>query len=737
MATDLIINIASQFTGKSAFEKAEKSTKLLTKSVKNLAKVTGVALSATAILAYSKKSIKAAADDMKAQKLLAQSLKNVGLAYATVNVENFIGQLEKQTGILDDELRPAFSKLAQVTGSVTKTQSLLKLAFDVSSGSGLDYKSTVDILAKAYVNNNKGLSKLSLGLTQAEIQAMDFADVVELLTKRFDGAGAAAVDSYSGSMAILATSSANAAEIIGTSLIGAIETLGGNDGIKNLGTDIENAAKSTANLIDEMAFLISQIGSIPVVGGALSTFGKGIQNILGNLSPQKLAELTREIQAGRGMNAAPIAGQPFTTGMSITSSTDAQAKTTRLAKAAELEAIKRNKELAKLAKDRANREKEIAKQKKDQLALDKAALALGKGEGVFDLDKIQIQAALLSKQEEINKLGVNATDQQKLQLANEVTRLSIKETMLKLEDALAAAQTATTEKEKQLAIAEATRLANKLNMDTAILGVLQKQDFTVKSINAIIDEFKPKNLINIQNLNDAYALLIKMAGLQIGTTAAASTAVITATDNSAAALAASQAATAAAQAAAAAAAAAEAKAKAELEAALAKSAAEREAAAAAIAKAEAEAAAAKAAIAAAEAAAAAAELLKISIDTLPITTASNIETLTGLRADTPAGTAFSVLLKEHIDTFTDALSSNVLSVLGDEQARLQAMGIFDTVGIGAGSTFDPASFRMRDEGITITIVDKTSGLIEVVQNAVIENTRQGNSLTYVGNVQII
>jgi hypothetical protein len=504
MATDLIINIASQFTGKSAFEKAEKSTKLLTKSVKNLAKVTGVALSATAILAYSKKSIKAAADDMKAQKLLAQSLKNVGLAYATVNVENFIGQLQKQTGILDDELRPAFSKLAQVTGSVTKTQSLLKLAFDVSSGSGLDYKSTVDILAKAYVNNNKGLSKLSLGLTQAEIQAMDFADVVELLTKRFDGAGAAAVDSYSGSMAILATSSASAAEIIGTSLIGAIETLGGNDGIKNLGTDIENAAKSTANLIDEMAFLISQIGSIPLVGGPLSTFGRGIQNILGDLSPQRLAELTREIQAGRGMNAAPIAGQPFTTGMSITSSTDAQAKTTRLAKAAELEAIKRNKELAKLAKDRASREKEIAKQKKDQLALDKAALSLGKGENIFDLDKIQVQAALLAKQDEINKLGVNATDQQKLQLANDLTRLSIKQTMSQLEDAIAAKD-----------VEAATRLAKKLNLDLAILGALQNQEFKLQDINDILDKFKPKNLIDLQNLQEAYELLIKMAGLKI------------------------------------------------------------------------------------------------------------------------------------------------------------------------------------------------------------------------------
>jgi hypothetical protein len=41
---------------------------------------------------------------------------------------------------------------------------------------------------------------------------------------------------------------------------------------------------------------------------------------------------------------------------------------------------------------------------------------------------------------------------------------------------------------------------------------------------------------------------------------------------------------------------------------------------------------------------------------------------------------------------------------------------------------------MRDEPIRVEIIDKTSGLIEVVQNAVIENTRYGNSLTYTGNV---
>ncbi len=53
-----------------------------------------------------------------------------------------------------------------------------------------------------------------------------------------------------------------------------------------------------------------------------------------------------------------------------------------------------------------------------------------------NLDKIQVQAALLAKQDEINRLGVNATDQQKLQLANDLTRLSIKQTMSQLEDAI-------------------------------------------------------------------------------------------------------------------------------------------------------------------------------------------------------------------------------------------------------------------------------------------------------------
>jgi hypothetical protein len=74
-----------------------------------------------------------------------------------------------------------------------------------------------------------------------------------------------------------------------------------------------------------------------------------------------------------------------------------------------------------------------------------------------------------------------------------------------------------------------------------------------------------------------------------------------------------------------------------------------------------------------------------------------------LRA-TSTGTGINFLLKEHIDTLTDAISTNALNALGDEQARLRAMGLrIDTPGIGAGSTALTLPFRMGDNYVTINV----------------------------------
>ena len=77
--SNIVIDIAAEFTGKKAFKQAETSTDKLSKGVKSLAKTLGVAFSATAVLNYAKASVKAAAEDEKAQKQLALALKNVGL----------------------------------------------------------------------------------------------------------------------------------------------------------------------------------------------------------------------------------------------------------------------------------------------------------------------------------------------------------------------------------------------------------------------------------------------------------------------------------------------------------------------------------------------------------------------------------------------------------------------------------------------------------------------------------
>jgi len=490
MATDLVINIASQFLGKKSFADADKATKKLTGSVKNLGRTLGVTLSAAAVLAYGKASVKAASEDIKAQRLLATTLKNVGLAYAAVDAENFISKMQSQTGVLDDQLRPAFAQLAGVTGSVAKTEKLLALAFDVSSGSTLDYASSVDLLAQAYVGNKKALKQLDLGYTQAELAAMSFDQIQQIITDRFAGSGKAALDTYIGQMSLLAVATNNAKEIIGTSLLGAIDSVGGSDGIDNLGKDIENAAKSLANFIDSIVYLKEQIATIPGAGIVKGVFG-AVGNVLGRFSPQRAAELLKEIKGP----------QPFSQPMSLANQDTGRAALAA-SKKAELDAIKRNKELAKLANAQAKSAAATAKAKKDQAALDKAALALGKGQDVFNLDAIQIQAALLAKQDEINKLGVSASDQQRLQLANDLVRLTIKQDMLALEDAIANKD-----------VAAATRLAEKLNKDLQILGTLQNQSLKLTDIKNILDAFKPKELIDQNNLNMALLKIEEMLRL--------------------------------------------------------------------------------------------------------------------------------------------------------------------------------------------------------------------------------
>ena len=469
MATELLINIVSQATGK-GFLESEKAVNKLEKKVKSLGKTLGISLAAGAALKFSKIFVKAFAEDEKAAVQLTKAVDNLGLSFANPSITKFIEGLERTAGISRTELRPAFQDLLTTTGSLTKAQEILNKSIIISRGSGLALSTVTEDLTKAYLGSTKGLEKYKTGFTAAELAAKSFSENLEILLRLNQGAADDYFTTTAFKLELLALAGDSAKVIIGEGLVEALGNFAGSGEVSDAQLVINDLATGFANVLKTAGAALGFLARIPEFG--FRAIGLGAMYDRPETVTSKETEFTKKQKEIIGkLDAA---------------------------------AAKRAKQLADLAKKQANAEVLKRKEKERQAKLDKAELALGKGEDVFDLDKIQVQAALLAKQEEINKLGVNATDQQKLQLANDLTRLSVKKTMAELEDAIAAKD-----------VEAATRLAKKLNLDLAILGALQGQEFKLKDIEKIINSFMPKKLIDIDNLNEALLLLGKMAGLKI------------------------------------------------------------------------------------------------------------------------------------------------------------------------------------------------------------------------------
>jgi hypothetical protein len=354
----LLVNAVTTFDGK-ALTKGEKQIKGFEKNVKNLAQAFGVAFSVTALAQYGKNAVKAFAASELEVAQLTTSVRNLGLAFATPEINQYIDKLEAATGVNRDQLQPAMLKLLQVTGSVTKSQELLNLAMDVSAGTGTDLATTSEKLSQAYVGNFKGLRSLNLGLTQAELASTDFEKVQQRLQVLFAGQGKVAADSYVGSMNKLAVASENASEKIGKSLLNALTALSGGKTIDDTISKIDTLSTAIAGLID-------------------ATVGLKAGEIL---------------QQYYGLNAGKIPGgfgnRSLSAGNQDTQKADAKARAK-----AEADAARRAKEL-------------LALQKKSAIA-EKNKLSLSKAAAVFDTTRISLAAALKATYDKETRLRLEA-----------------------------------------------------------------------------------------------------------------------------------------------------------------------------------------------------------------------------------------------------------------------------------------------------------------------------------------
>jgi len=300
-----------------------------------------------------------------------------------------------------------------------------------------------------------------VGLSKVELTSSSFEEIQTRLTTLFAGQASSAAESYAGQLNKLAIASNNVKESIGRGLIDSLMILGKDSNASELAKQLEAVGTAIGDILRGITLVIDKFNSIPGAGV--------VKNILGALNPlapfQLLgAQARRKADVAKGKN-------PIQSGSYLA----AQTKVT------------------KLTKEQSAAQAKILADKRLTLAVDKANLALGKGGNIFDMDAIQLNAAMINQAEQLGK----ATSQsQLLMITNDITRLKIKQDISALEAAIASQDAASIE--------AATK---KLNEDLKILGTLQNQSLKLADIKTILDALLPKDLINLANHTEAIRLL--------------------------------------------------------------------------------------------------------------------------------------------------------------------------------------------------------------------------------------
>ena len=456
--SNLLVSLVAEWKGQAAFNKAETATDKLNKGVKKLAKNLGLALGGAAIGKFAKDSIKAFADEEKSVAMLSNALENLGMAKQTDQIYAYIDALQMATGVSDDQLRPAFQRLATAGLNAADAQSVLGLALDISAGSGKDLETVSAALSKAVGGNTAALSKLGVGLTKDELKTMSLNDIMLKLADTYRNSAAKAADTFAGKMARLSVAIDTAKESIGKGLIDGLILATGSASIDdlqskivNLGTNLAKIFVAVGNLIYENWFLIKQFGIAMIAAFTAAKVYAGVIAFIGLVSKVKVAlaalRATGFAAAVATMAAINPVGAVFAAGALITAIIAGNKVLDQFNKSkAEAEKPFKAPDFSGLTTPNYGDAKRLEKLKiaaaKAQEKAAKEAIKLQKLSKIFDLSYIQIYAALQGQltDEERTRVqlqlalleeNVGAADQLSKKLADSQGKTSMLSTFLR------------------------------------------------------------------------------------------------------------------------------------------------------------------------------------------------------------------------------------------------------------------------------------------------------------------
>ena len=452
------IDLAAEFTGKKAFGQADTATQKLTKSAKNLARTFGVAFGTAAVIGFAKKSIKASIEAQAQQDRLASLLRvTVGATDAQVAALNEQANALERVGVVSaGNITQTQSQLATFNLQFSTIKKLTPAILDYvtaekgATASTEQFKSMTNGLAQALNGNFASLTKTGFVLdenTKSIIKNGTESERVEAIVAVLDSTykdfNKNLRDTPVGQMAVLANAAQEASTVIGTSLLGALQSVTNSTDIEQLAEKIVQFSKTAGRAIEQLGITIHEnlrtLKSLAITFAAIWTstaIMAGIQGILKIiLSLTKAYKILRATALGAAIAEAAVLNPlgaiawGATLVATITAATiqinklsdafsDADGQAKKLGDTIgnyqmstgsmlDLGAINRSVDAlyvrkALAAKLKADKAAAAAKLKADKKA-SANLLKLKKAESVFDMQKIQIAAALKGKISEEEK----------------------------------------------------------------------------------------------------------------------------------------------------------------------------------------------------------------------------------------------------------------------------------------------------------------------------------------------
>jgi len=272
---NILVNVVTRFDAK-ALLKGQKQLTAFDKSLNKLGKQVVGLFAAQKIAAFGKASVIAFAADEKAAKSLAIQLKNTGNAFATPGVEAYIKYLEKATGVLDDQLRPAFQNILTVTGSVQKSQEGLNTALNVASGTGKSVEEVSLAIAKAYAGQTKGLKSLGVGLSETNLKSGDMVKLLAELDTKFKGQ-ALGRSGYTRQVDDFNVAMSNVKETLGKGLLDSFAAVGGPNGMQGFTDGLLGIAEALSTIFKFTGKVLggfADLGTLILSLGRINPFAK-------------------------------------------------------------------------------------------------------------------------------------------------------------------------------------------------------------------------------------------------------------------------------------------------------------------------------------------------------------------------------------------------------------------------------------------------------------------------------